>query len=140
MLVIAIGGAMGSVARYGLAVALPHDSGDFAVSTLLANVAGCVVIGLLMAAITEATRPHRLLRPFLGIGVLGGFTTYSTYVIDVTDAVSAGATAVATLYALGTVLGCLAAVIAGLACGRVLLRRQARRGARERATRHHGAS
>ncbi|PRX51351.1 CrcB protein [Prauserella shujinwangii] len=121
--VVAAGGALGSLARYGISVALPHPGGGFAVSTLLANVAGCLLIGALMVGITQTARPHRLLRPFLGIGVLGGFTTFSTYVLDTVGSVLAGRPAVAAAYAVGSVLASLAAVVLGMAGARALLRR-----------------
>lgn len=122
LLAIALGGAVGSVARYGLSLAFPYAGGGFPLPTLLANVIGCLLIGGLMAAITEATSPHRLLRPFFGVGVLGGFTTFSTYVVDVIDTTAAGGYTVALLYGLGTVLTCLAGVVAGLLVTRALLR------------------
>ncbi|MGH3519112.1 MAG: fluoride efflux transporter FluC [Haloechinothrix sp.] len=110
------------MARYGLSLAFPAVPGEFPVATLLANVVGCVLIGALMAVITESACPHRLLRPFVGIGVLGGFTTFSTYVVEVIDAVNGGSRAMALGYALGTVLLCLAAVVTGLALTRAQLR------------------
>lgn len=123
LLVIALGGALGSLARYGLSVLLPHDTGRFAVATLLANVCGCLAIGVLMAVITEASAPHRLLRPFVGIGFLGGFTTLSTYVLDTLDSIRTGHPVVAAGYLLGTVVACLLGVVAGLLATRAVLRR-----------------
>lgn len=122
LLTIGIGGAIGSSARYGLSVLLPYRAGELPLPTLLANVLGCLLIGALMAAITEATSPHRLLRPFLGVGILGGFTTFSTYVVDVVDTGKAGHQWVAVLYGSGTVVGCILAVVAGLAVTRLALR------------------
>lgn len=122
LLAVAAGGAIGSGARYALSLAFPTPPGAFPVATLLANLIGCTLIGALMAAITEATTPHRLLRPFFGIGLLGGFTTFSTYVFDVIDASTAGNGAVAVLYGLGTVLAALIAVITGLIVTRALIR------------------
>ncbi|SCE23139.1 CrcB protein [Streptomyces sp. SolWspMP-sol7th] len=82
--VVAAGGALGAVARYGAAVLWPTASGRFPWTTFLVNVVGCALIGVLMAVVAEL-RPHthRLVRPFLGTGVLGGFTTFSTYAMDV---------------------------------------------------------
>lgn len=120
---VAAGGAVGSLCRYALSVALPHDPGAFPASTLIANVTGCLLIGALMAIITEAAAPpHRLLRPFLGIGVLGGFTTFSTYVVDVIDTGSAGNVTVAVGYGLGTVAAALVAVVIGLVLTRAVIR------------------
>lgn len=128
LLAVAAGGAIGSLARYGLTVVLPYSPGQFASATLLANVSGCLLIGVLMAVITESTAPHRLLRPFLGIGVLGGFTTFSTYVADTIGSASAGAYPVAVMYGMGTVVTCLLAVLLGLFVARALLRAKGSRG------------
>ncbi|WP_216205504.1 fluoride efflux transporter FluC [Amycolatopsis aidingensis] len=122
LLAIAAGGALGSLARYGLAVVFPHPRGAFATSTLLANLAGCLLIGCLMVTITDLAQPHRLLRPFLGIGLLGGFTTFSTYVLDSADSVLAGRPGLALLYAAVSVLGSLGLVVTGMLGTRALLR------------------
>ncbi|MFD5248754.1 fluoride efflux transporter CrcB [Amycolatopsis sp. NPDC058340] len=110
---IGAGGALGSLARYGLSVALPHSRGQFAVSTFATNVSGCLLIGVLMALLTAAGNPHRLLRPFLGVGILGGYTTFSTYATDTLDLVTAGRPFTGLAYASATVAAALAAVYAG---------------------------
>ena len=81
--VVAVGGAIGAVARYAAGLLWPTGSVPFPWTTLLINVVGCAVIGVFLVAITEAWAPHPLLRPFFGTGVLGGFTTFSTYEVDV---------------------------------------------------------
>ncbi|MGZ4603740.1 MAG: fluoride efflux transporter FluC, partial [Kineosporiaceae bacterium] len=73
--VIAVGGALGSLGRWGVAEALPHAPGVFAWSTFVTNVSGCFLIGLLMVFVIDVWPPSRHLRPFLGVGVLGGYTT-----------------------------------------------------------------
>jgi CrcB protein len=77
--VIAAGGSLGALARYGLARMWPTPAGGFPWATFVTNVAGCFLIGVLMVAVTEIFVAHRLVRPFLGVGILGGFTTFSTY-------------------------------------------------------------
>jgi fluoride ion exporter CrcB/FEX len=69
---------------------------DFPWSTLLVNASGCVLIGVLMVLVTEVTEPHRLVRPFLAVGFLGGFTTFSTFGLDVQSLLLAGRPAAAT--------------------------------------------
>jgi CrcB protein len=83
LIAIAIGGVLGNEARYGLSLALPHPAGAMPWATFLTNVSGCALIGVLMVTITELTSAHRLVRPFLGVGVLGGYTTFSTYILDI---------------------------------------------------------
>lgn len=114
--VIAVGGALGSLARYGVNVALPHKGG-FPISTFLENVVGCLVLGALLVVLTELRRPHRLVRPFLGTGVLGGFTTFSTYAVDSATRDSAGTAA---LYLVGTLVLALAASWSGVTLTRRL--------------------
>jgi CrcB protein len=108
LLVVAAGGALGSLARYAVAVALPHGRSGLPVGTLLVNLAGCFLLGLLVGARPDA----RWLRPFLGTGVLGGFTTFSTFALE-TDRLLARAPAVAGLYvALSLLLGLGASALA----------------------------
>lgn len=110
--VIAAGGVIGALARAGAQVAVPHRPGEFPWATFAVNVAGCLLIGVLMAML--AARPaHPLTRPFLGVGVLGGFTTFSAYAVDAQRLLTDGAAGTAGLYLAATVLGALAAVAAG---------------------------
>lgn len=113
---VAAGGAIGSVLRWSTSLVWPGP-----VSTFLVNVLGCLAIGVLMCVITELITPHRLLRPFLGVGLLGGFTTFSTYVTDALRlALSAPLAALG--YLLATVLCCLLAVLVGMTATRALSR------------------
>ncbi len=115
---VGAGGAVGSLARYGLSVAIPHARGEFAVATLLTNVLGCLLIGVLMAVLTTTAHPHPLLRPFLGVGILGGFTTFSTFVTDTLDAATTGQLLQSLLYVAASLGLCLTAVVAGLTATR----------------------
>jgi CrcB protein len=81
--VIAVGGGLGSLARYGLTRLWPAAVGDLDWTILLINVAGSFLLGMLVVAVTELWQPHRLVRPLLGTGVLGGFTTFSTFAVQV---------------------------------------------------------
>jgi CrcB protein len=122
LLVIALGGALGAAARYGLALALPHSPGDFPWSTLLTNVAGCLAIGALMVVVVERLPSSRLVRPFFGTGLLGGFTTFSTYAVDTRALLAAGRPVVAAAYLLGTLVLGLLAVVVGLRTTERMLR------------------
>ncbi|MEG3633226.1 fluoride efflux transporter CrcB [Micromonospora sp. S2-005] len=116
---IAVGGMVGALARYGLTVAFPHPPHGFPWATFAVNVSGCLLIGALMVLITEAWTAHRLVRPFLGVGVLGGFTTFSTYAVEVQQAVTTGAARTGLLYLAGTLVAALVAVRLGVTLTRL---------------------
>ncbi|MFF4874563.1 fluoride efflux transporter FluC [Micromonospora sp. NPDC000668] len=110
---IAAGGVLGTLARAGLQAAFPHHPGGFAWATFGINVGGCLLIGVLMAVLGHLGGGPPLARPFLGVGVLGGFTTFSTYAMDIHQAVAAGAPQIALAYLAATLVGALAAVWVG---------------------------
>lgn len=107
---IAAGGILGAEARYGLSVAIPHGAGGFPWATLLINLTGCLLIGLLMSWLRRQPAPPPLLRPFLSVGVLGGYTTYSTFALDVQQLLLAHRPLLALGYLMATVLGGAVAV------------------------------
>ncbi|MFG2293017.1 fluoride efflux transporter FluC [Streptomyces sp. NPDC048603] len=109
--VVAVGGALGAVARYGVSLLWPGAPGGFPWATFWINVTGCALIGVLMVLVSEGGRTaHALVRPFLGTGVLGGFTTFSAYALDFARLLDEGEAATALAYAGGTVAGALGAV------------------------------
>ncbi|MCC9308006.1 CrcB family protein [Kitasatospora sp. RB6PN24] len=113
--VVGVGGVLGAEVRYGLGLLWPTPGGTFPWTTLLINAAGCLVIGVFLVAVTEGRPAHRLVRPFFGTGVLGGFTTFSTYCLDVRRLLVGHHPALAVGYLTGTLLAALAAVAAGAA-------------------------
>ena len=115
---IAAGGALGAAARYGAGQLWPDKPGSFAWTTVAINLLGCLLIGVLMPVVVERGRGHPLLRPLLGTGVLGGFTTFSTYATDTQALLAAGRWAPAVGYVLLTLLGAVGAVLAGQLLGR----------------------
>ncbi|MEU3402721.1 CrcB family protein [Streptomyces sp. NPDC006670] len=121
---VAAGGALGACARYAVALLWPAAAEGFPWATFWTNVAGCALIGVLMALISEAGRrsPHPLLRPFAGTGVLGGFTTFSTYATDFSRLLDAGRAGLALAYAGLTLVGALGAVWAAASLTRLALR------------------
>ncbi|MFF8604583.1 CrcB family protein [Streptomyces sp. NPDC015346] len=124
---VAAGGALGAAARYGASLAWPTPTGAFPWTVLLVNVSGCAAIGVLMVLVTEvAAAPHPLVRPFLGTGVLGGFTTFSTYALDTQSLLSAGETARGVAYMGVTPAAALAAVWGASAATRAARRRRTR--------------
>jgi CrcB protein len=128
--VVALGGGLGALCRYGLTVLLPRPPGGFPWATFVANVLGCLLIGVLMVLVSEVYTTHRLVRPFLGVGVLGGFTTFSTYALEIHSLLRPGTVAVALAYLAGTLVAAVLAVLAGTWATRAVT---GRRGVMERA-------
>lgn len=121
---VACGGALGAVARHALTLALPAHGAAFPWGILLVNVSGSALIGVLMVLVSEGGRSaHPLLRPFLGVGVLGGYTTFSAYAADTARLLEEGAGPGAVGYLFGTLAGALAAVWLTASVTRALLRR-----------------
>lgn len=121
--VIAAGGAAGALARWGAGVAWPAPRAGFPLTTFLVNVVGCFGIGVLMVLVEDVFPGRRLLRPFVGVGLLGGFTTFSTYAVDTVRLADASAVGVALAYAGATVIAALLACAAGLSLARRAVRR-----------------
>ena len=119
LLLVALGGTVGTAARLGLSLALP-DGGGFPVAVLLANIVGAFLIGVLAARLPAAAD----LRLLLGTGVLGGFTTYSAFITG-TLALWTQAPLLAFAYAAGSLVLGLAAAALGLRLGRLRARRAA---------------
>ncbi|GAA1808772.1 hypothetical protein GCM10009835_29770 [Planosporangium flavigriseum] len=120
---VAAGGAVGALARYALGVALPTRAPGFPWTTLLVNVSGCLLMGVLMVLVSDVWTGRRLLRPFLGTGLLGGYTTFSTYIVDAQHLMLAGAVGTALAYLVATVLSALAAVHAGMGVAHAVVNR-----------------
>ncbi|MFJ9776960.1 fluoride efflux transporter CrcB [Kitasatospora sp. NPDC101157] len=121
--VVAVGGAIGAVARYAAGLGWETGPSAFPWTTLLVNVVGCAVIGVFLVAIAEGRPAHPLLRPFFGTGVLGGFTTFSTYAVDVRRLLVAGRPGPGLAYLGLTLVGALGAVWAAAALTRRVIRR-----------------
>ena len=120
--VIAAGGALGAAARFAAGELWPHSSDGVPWTTLAINVVGSGLLGLLMFYVTDVWPPRRYVRPFLGVGVLGGFTTFSTYALETRALLTEGRTGIALAYLVGTLVLALGAVVAGALLGRVLVR------------------
>jgi CrcB protein len=120
-LLAALGGALGALARWGVTSALPPSPGCWPWATFLVNVSGCLLIGVLLAVLLARFPNSRRLRPFLAVGVLGGYTTYSTFAVDVVRLGEAGRGLLAAGYVLASVLGGVLAVLAGLLAARAVV-------------------
>jgi CrcB protein len=130
VLATSAGGVVGAEGRYGLDLALPTGVDSFPWSTVVINATGSLLLGILMTVLLSLPRPHRLVRPFLGVGVLGGYTTYSTFAVDAESLLRAHRAAAALAYVAVTLAGCLLGVLVGTSTARSARRLQRRRRAR----------
>jgi fluoride exporter len=126
---IGAGGALGSLARFGVEQVIPTVPGGFPWSTFVVNIAGCLLIGSLMVLVTEVRTRQRLLRPFLGVGVLGGFTTFSFHVLEAHGLFEARQVATAMAYLSATPVVAVLAAYAGMTATRRLIGAGAHRSA-----------
>jgi CrcB protein len=118
---VAVGGAIGAEVRYALGVVWPDAAASFPWTTLFVNVLGCAGLGVLMVVLFEfLDTPHRLLRPLLGTGVLGGFTTFSTFSLDVERLIRLGHPAVAAMYLAASLVVCVITVAVATAAARAM--------------------
>lgn len=120
--VIALGGMLGSLARWSLTLVLPPAPGRFPWATFTANVSGCLLMGALMVVVLELARPGRYLRPFLGVGVLGGYTTFSTFMLDLHGLADGGHALTAAAYVAGSLAAGLGAIRVGALAARLASR------------------
>jgi CrcB protein len=112
------GAGLGGVARYALGVwIMSRYKGAFPLGTFAVNVSGSFVIGLLMALMLERFQPHPNLRLFLMVGVLGGYTTFSSFELEIFEAVRTGNRIMGPLYAAASVAAGFLAVWLGFALG-----------------------
>jgi CrcB protein len=118
LVAIAAGGALGAAARYELSITFPPAAGGVPWTTLAINTSGSFVLGVLLTLILERWPPTRYARPFLAIGFLGAYTTFSTFAVESDLLVKDGHADVALAYAgLSVVLGLVAAYV-GIVVGR----------------------
>ncbi len=117
LVAVSLGGVIGSLGRYAVGVALPHDPGAFPWATLVVNVTGAFAMGLLVAFLVDRPGAHRLARPFVGVGVLGGWTTFSALAVDVVELTAADQVQGALAYVTATFLVGTLAVAAGSLVG-----------------------
>jgi fluoride exporter len=117
---IALGGGLGSVARELVGRAWPTAAGGFPWGTFLVNVSGSFGLGIVLVLVLQVWRPGRYARPFLAVGFLGGFTTFSTFAAEIHGLLERGRWALGDGYAIGSVLAGLAAVWLGMAATRRL--------------------
>jgi CrcB protein len=116
VLVVVTGGVFGALARYGLSTVLPSPGG-WPLPTLIINLAGAFLLGVLLEALVrrgpDAGR-LRMIRLLAGTGFVGAFTTYSTLALETNTLLGAGRTTDALAYVAATLIGGAAATVAGI--------------------------
>jgi fluoride exporter len=115
ILLVASGGAIGSVLRYLTGLAMTRLLGvAFPYGTLVVNVVGGLLMGMFIEVLTRRFEGSAELRLFVAIGILGGFTTFSSFSLDVVSLWQRGEAASAALYVLMSVILSISAVFLGL--------------------------
>ncbi len=120
ILAVALGGAIGSVARYLLVTVVQQHVTTFPLGTLAVNVIGCFVIGICyiwFAQRSVSTEAKTLIQ----VGILGGFTTFSSFTIETAALMEKDLYGLAALNVVGSVVIGLVAAFAGIALARALL-------------------
>ena len=123
---IASGGALGTLARYGVDRGVSGPALGFPWATFAVNIAGSLILGYLVIAVVERWPPTRYVRPFAAIGFCGGFTTFSTLVVEVDQLGQHGRLLLAATYLSVSVIAGLAAAALGIALARRQLPRRTR--------------
>jgi fluoride exporter len=120
-LLVFVGGGIGAALRHGVnRLAASWFGFGFPAGTMIVNVTGSVLMGLLISILAEGAPASQGFRLFLATGVLGGFTTFSAFSLDALTLWERGQPAMAAIYVLGSVLLSLGAIAAGFFAGRLL--------------------
>ena len=120
ILLVAIGGAVGSIARYLMASSIQTATGwEFPVGTVLVNLLGCFLIGILYVLLVARPDPRHDLRALLMVGVMGGFTTFSSFSLETVTLAMNGNYTGATLNVVISVAACLVGTVLGIALARI---------------------
>lgn len=117
---VAAGGAIGNLARYGISRTFPVDPGRFPTSTLVINTSGSFVLGLVLVLLIERLPPSRYARAFLAVGIVGAFTTFSTFAVEAAQLVADQHVALAATFVVTSIGAGLAAAQLGILAGRVV--------------------
>jgi CrcB protein len=116
------GGVLGGLARYGLTEAFPTGATAFPWATFAINVSGALGLAVLLVVILEVLRPNRLLRPAIGTGFFGAYTTWSSYMVQSDELLAHHRPLIAVTYFLVSAVAGLAAAAVGLLVTRRLIR------------------
>ena len=103
--------------RHAVSVLVPDGGGGFPWGTFLENVSGAFALAVLVVYLVEVWPPSRYIRPFLATGVLGGYTTFSTFMNEARELLLDGSGSIAFAYVAATLLFGLSATLVGLRLG-----------------------
>lgn len=111
----AAGGAIGAAGRYIVGVyAMRHFGPAFPYGTFIVNVVGALLMGLVIHSLAVRYTGSTELRTFVAVGILGGFTTFSAFSLEVANMIERGNWSLAAIYALASVIATVLALFAGL--------------------------
>ena len=119
LLAIAVGGGLGTLARYGVSRIIQVSQDTFPWATFVTNLTGAFLIGVFLTLLLERFPPMRYPRPFFAIGFLGGFTTFSTLAVETVTLCKDGYPVLGIGYLLATVACGLAACYLGVVLARL---------------------
>src|SRR5688572_7198758 len=117
---MALGGALGTAARYGVAQTVHAAPGSFPWPTFWTNLSGSFALGLVLAVVLQHFPPTRYLRPFVAVGFLGAYTTYSTFAVETVLLVRDGHAVIGLVYATASLLAGFAVAWAGIWSARLV--------------------
>jgi CrcB protein len=124
---IALGGMVGATARYEVAQALPAAAGHFPWATFWTNMSASFVLGFAFILLLERFPPTRYLRPFLVTGVIGAYSTMSTYLVETAVLLKDSHVATGLVYGVGSIVAGLLLGYAGIVVARLVPGPQAAR-------------
>lgn len=117
---VGLGGLLGGLARYGIGLLWPTPVGAFPSATLVINTSGAFLLALLLVVVLEVLPPTTYLRPTLGTGFLGAYTTFSSVAVAGDQLTTHGHTTIAAMYLAGSVVAGVLAACLGLVLGRFI--------------------
>ncbi len=121
LLVVGAGGFLGAIARYAAASYVQRLAGPgFPLGTFVVNILGCLIIGIAFAVVETRPQLSGNFRLFVMVGLLGAFTTFSTFGHETYELLRGGAWGMALLNVTGSAAMCLVAVVAGRTLGRLV--------------------
>src|SRR4030081_1050266 len=117
---IALGGALGAPARYGVAQLIHVANGSFPWATFWTNITGSLALGVVLVLILERFPPTRHVRPFVATGFLGAYTTYSTFAVETDLLVRSRQVGIGVVYGVASLVAGFVAVWAGMLVARAI--------------------